>query len=977
MDGGDPSDERSDEEFASLTPQSRSHDDWGAVTGQPKDVIREPGSHVGPYIVLEQLGAGGMGVVYSAYDAKLDRKIALKVLRSEGNDETAAVARLRLVAEGRALARVSHPNVVTVFDVGTVESEVYIAMELVRGQTLSRWRDASARAWPEVVEMFTDIAAGLGAVHDASLVHRDVKPDNILIDQDGRPRVTDFGLARPESEAEVPSSLELQERALVQSGTGEREPLHLTRTGARVGTPAYMASEQMQGREATPASDQFALCVALWECLYGQRPFHGTSWVSLVMAVSEGQIREPPSPPAGTPIPTWLRGVLERGLHPDPAERWPSVRALREALLAGDPLRNRRRWLAGLSVLVLGGAGVAGALGARAAEERAQRGACESLAAQAAERWNDDARKKLRAAFASSSIDDALELEAGVETVLDDFVTTWSSARSEVCLAPLESRATDSELLSRRADCLDDKLHTLDSLLDTFATGDDVIVSRARSTAEGLTDVERCSDERRLLRQPPRPADPQVRKRVRDLERELSQTLIHEHVGHYDEGLRRAKEALAAARTTEHVPLLATASYRVAVFEEKLGNYEEAVDAWATAFHDASVSDDELLAAEAASALAFAEGYQLSRYDAGIRWSQMAGILLERLDMTASLAEARRLDTLAVLNEMKGRLDESIALHHRSLDLRRSLVPATHQSVGYGLANLAGVLQKTRRFDEAEAALLESLSIFEDAFGPDNPTTAHVVNNLAGLYQKTRQYDKADPLLQRVLAIWSTRLGDDHPDVGDVYNALGEIRRGQGNLDDAIAMHERALRVHRRAHDGEPHPDIARTANQLGQVQALAGQPDAATASFEAALAAVKERSEHDDDRGRAYHGLADLALRSGAHDDARVYFQRSKRAFEVASGDHENWLARARIGLAVLDQLQHDTAAGPSLEAVATDENVGTHIRIEALAWQQRFARHDAGLQARLDALLANTDPDVAVYVQRVLSDEPSAPAL
>ncbi len=781
--------------------------------------------------------------------------------------------------------------------------------------------------------------------------------------------MTDFGLARPESETEAPSSLELQERELVRSGTDSSEPLHLTRTGARVGTPAYMASEQMQGREATPASDQFALCVALWECLYGQRPFHGSSWVSLVMAVSEGQIREPPTPPAGKPIPAWLRGVLERGLHPDPNARWPSVRALRDALLAGDPLEARRRWIGMASVLVLGGAGVAGALGARVADERAQRSECDAQAAQAAQRWDDDARATLRAAFAKSSIDGASEIGASVESVLDDFVTSWSSARAQVCLAPLDAPKTDPELLSRRADCLEDELYALGSLLDTFSTGDDVIVSRARRTAEGLTDVERCSDERRLLRQPPLPDDAALRKRVRDLQRELSQTLIHEHVGHYDEGLRRSKEALASARATEHLPLLATASYRVAVFEEKLGHYEEAVDAWATAFHDASLSDDELLAAEAASALAFAEGYQLSRYDAGIRWSQMAGILLERLGMTASLTEARRLDTLAVLTEMKGRLDEAIALHHRSLELRRSLVPSTHQSIGYGLANLAGVLQKKDRYDDAEKALLESLTIFEGAFGRDNPTTAHVVNNLASLYQKTRQYDKAEPLLQRVLSIWSTRLGEEHPDVGDVYNAMGEVRRGQGNLTEAIAMHQKALRVHRRAHDGEPHPDIARTANQLGQAQALAGERDAAEASFEAALAAVRERSEHDDDRGRAYHGLADLALHRGALEDARVYFERSKRAFEVASGSHDNWLARTRIGLAVLDQLQHGTAARTSLEAVANDEDLGTRIRAEALAWRRRFALNDAGVQARLDALLANTDPDTAAYVDIVLA--------
>ena len=233
------SDQRSDEELASLTPRTRSND-WASTTGQIREVIRTPGSHIGPYIVLDQLGLGGMGVVYSAYDPKLDRKVALKVLRYEGHDETAAVARLRLVSEGRALARVSHPNVVAVYDVGTIDAEVYVSMELVEGQTLGQWRKATPRAWPEVVGMFVEIASGLVAVHDAGLVHRDVKPDNILIDAEGRPKVTDFGLARPEADAT--QSLRRQEQALIDANVPV-ERLSMTQTGARLGTPAYMASE--------------------------------------------------------------------------------------------------------------------------------------------------------------------------------------------------------------------------------------------------------------------------------------------------------------------------------------------------------------------------------------------------------------------------------------------------------------------------------------------------------------------------------------------------------------------------------------------------------------------------------------------------------------------------------------------------------------------------------------------------------------
>ncbi len=960
------SENRSDPEMASLTPQSRS-DDWGGTTGRPHNVIREPGSRVAHYIVLEQLGLGGMGVVYAAYDPKLDRKVALKVLRSEGHDETAAVARLRLVSEGRALARVSHPNVVAVYDVGTVQEEVYVAMELVEGTTLGQWRKARARPWTEVAEMFVQIALGLIAVHDASLVHRDVKPDNILIDREDRPKVTDFGLARPERDA--PESLRQQEQRLVEADIAV-ERLQLTQTGARLGTPAYMACEQLNGGDASPQSDQFAFCVTLWETLYGERPFAGGSWVSLVLAVTEGQIREPPTPPSGRPVPAWLRRVLERGLSPEPRDRWPNMRELANALKAGDPQRVRRRWWMGAATLAVAGSLTAGAGWQRSQERAAAEAACEHDARKVDTVWTPQARAQLRSNYGRSKIDDAMAIEAGVESIFDTFSDAWAQERGEVCLAALDP--TPVPMLERRLDCLDQGLDTLSSLVDTFSDAGDVIISRSRRTAEGLVDLERCSDLPRLERMPALPEDAEARIAVREIDRQLSQTLVHEHLGHYEEGLRRSEQSLEAARATEHQPVIAVALYRVAVFQEKLGNYEAAVEHWAASFREASLCGNDDLAAQAAGALAFAEGVQQGRTDTGIRWSEFAGILIERLDKTNTLDEARRLDTLAVLTEDRGRFDEAVALHRRSLELRESLVPPTHQSIGYGLANLAGVLQNQGKLAEAEAALLRSRSIFENAFGPDNPTTAHVLHNLAGLYREQARYDEANTLYVAVLENWSARLGPDHPDVGDVYANMRATALAQGKLKDAEAHAREAVRIRGTAQDKGEARGVAEAALNLGTILALQGRSEDAKAQFEAALADSADSVDHDDNtRGRSHLSLGWLALEHGEREAAKIQLRRAKGSFEAAPQSSPQWIARSRIALAAAESVDDQAAAETTWRSIAENEDHAVSVRAEALARIiHTQPQPDPKDSAALGNLLRVSPAEHALRIRRVLDD-------
>jgi eukaryotic-like serine/threonine-protein kinase len=268
--------------------------------------LAAPGRPAPPrYKVIRQIGEGAMGVVWEAEDTNLHRKVALKFVRPEGADNRAL--RRRLLREARALAQVRHANVVSVYDAGEADDEVCLVLELVTGTNARTWRQAGPRSLDEIVEVWKQAAAGVAAVHRAGIVHRDIKPDNVLVSDDGRVLVGDFGLATGDF--------------------GLTTTTNLTESGAVLGTPLYMAPEQLADRPATARSDQYALCASIWEAILGERPFRGSTIAAIVLAMSK-----PVSIPRCGPRERRVLQVLARGLDPDPERRYRDVDALIAAL---------------------------------------------------------------------------------------------------------------------------------------------------------------------------------------------------------------------------------------------------------------------------------------------------------------------------------------------------------------------------------------------------------------------------------------------------------------------------------------------------------------------------------------------------------------------------------------------------------------------------------------------------------------------
>ncbi len=327
-------------------------------------------SRIGRYAILRTLGEGGMGVVFVAYDEELDRKVAVKLLRDGGSGQPEQ--RLRIQREAQAMARVAHPNVVAVYEVGEHEGQVYIAMEFVEGTTLADWQHGSHSAH-EVLAIYRSAGQGLLAAHQAGLVHRDFKPDNVLVGKDGRARVADFGLARTGAGGEAQAPIDAaararraEERAAAVAGVavldqatarllgdGGLLQTPLTQAGAILGTPAYMSPEQHDGLPTDARSDQFSFCAALWEALYGQRPFAGDTLLSLSFNVLQGRLRPIPS---GSTVPPRVGQALRRGLAVDPAARFPSMAELLEAIDI-DPQQDPAaaplgRWIFSLACII-------------------------------------------------------------------------------------------------------------------------------------------------------------------------------------------------------------------------------------------------------------------------------------------------------------------------------------------------------------------------------------------------------------------------------------------------------------------------------------------------------------------------------------------------------------------------------------------------------------------------------------------------
>lgn len=814
------------------------------------------GDVIGRYVVVEKLGAGGMGVVYSAYDPELDRRIALKLLNPRGGGSKASRGRARLIREAQALAKLNHTNVVTVHDVGEHEGRVFLAMEYVEGATLGTWIAKGPHPWREVIEVLSAAGRGLTAAHDVDMTHRDFKPDNVMLTGAGLTRrvvVMDFGLATapstPEDSSEVETSASSSLAASVDLDS-------LTRTGTAMGTPAYMAPEQHTGT-ADQHADQFSFCVTLYQALYGARPFAGTTVPELLAAAIYGDVR--PAPP-GSAVPHWVREAVLRGLEAEPGARWPTIGALIDAL-HDNP--SRRRWLAAGAVgIALTAAAV---YGAGVVQDQRIRASCTEEASRLDALWGAPQREKIATAFAQSPLPYAGDTWARTESRLDEEVEVWSTLRMSTCL----SRTSLSPGLRDIQDaCFEARRRRLDNALTVLSEPDAALIQRAVRLAD--IDAQPCADDRWLRTAPPLPDDHAARQRQQELRQDLDLSRALRRAGRFDDSTAQQETVLEAANAAGELHLAASARLEYGNNLLELGRLAEGTRALEDAYFDGRELSFDTVAGKAARRLVAAHGKYLADPKTGRMWARHAELLTDPeqqpteqayLDLQRAMlefaagehAEAIKLNerALAVFESSYGsygvetlaakeslmasydrarRRDDALLLAREVLQARTEGLGPLHPRTLSAHSNLAAVLIAIGEFEDAEAHARASL-----ATGTEPDLVAALgMENLSLVLENTGRTDEALEINHSVLEIRREQLPARHVLIGHTLVNRSLMLFNAGRLDEVVPLVDEAVEIYLQ-HGGPQSPYLSSTYRLRGAVQDTAGNHTAAIASFSAA----------------------------------------------------------------------------------------------------------------------------------------------
>ncbi len=819
--------------------------------------------NLGRYEIRELIGSGAFGKVYRARDPELDRDVAIKVLvKANGADGAAFddADRDALLREARVMAALGHPNVVAVHDTGVVELSagrvrVFIAMELVAGGNLRGWL-AAPRSPAEILEVMRQAGRGLAAAHTAGIVHRDLKPDNILVGDDGRVRVGDFGLARTHAPDAVASS---------RSTGGQQidQPVdRMTLTGAIVGTPAYMAPEQLAGGRATTLSDQFAFCVTLWEALHGTRPFAGQSVDELRAAMAQPLT----VPRQGGPLRAGrhVAGALARGLAADPAQRFASI----DALLAA--LEHRRpRWR--LPVVLAATACVGLAIGAIArsggnARDEPAADPCPLATAELAGIWDAARRAEIEHAFGRTALPFAADTFTRVATELDRDADAWLDTHHDACLATTVRHEQSGELLDRRMSCLRDWRRQLAVVTDKFRTASAATVQKAVTTVADLPPLAQCSDHETLLAGPALPADPAQHAKLDQLLDRLANA--HGNSAVLDEV---ARDALATSSPALGIALALARADAAST----AGHHDDARAAARNAFDLAVASGDRRSAARAVILIVGLGAFDTRRKDDSLQWARTGKSLVDKLDARTELDARLALAEGNVLVASSDVVPAEAVFARAVADYRTLAIKHEHPGLGAALSRLGTSELGRGKLDEADRHLTEALTRSEAALGATHPDLAPILISCALVQAGYGRYRDAAKLTDRAVEIVRRAFGADHPMLIYALGSRAQHAQMRGDRTAASRDFAEAARIAETAY-GPEHPMVAQLALVRADLAAREGH-GAEALTLATRGRAIVAKTADDRDLGLAYadailaRALAATGARLPAHARAQA----------------------------------------------------------------------------------------------------------
>jgi tetratricopeptide (TPR) repeat protein len=854
---------------------------------EPASPALEPGVAVGRYELVERIGSGGMGSVYRAHDPHLSRDVALKVLHPghaairEGSDY-----RQRLLREAQALAKLSHPNVVAAFDVGTYQGVVFVAMELVQGESLRSWL-LPKRGVQEVLRVLIAAGRGLVAAHTAGVLHRDFKPANVMVSPDGRVRVVDFGLARSalanDEDDELVAPSGSQEATAAERGSSLLEG-EITESGMLMGTPGYIAPERLRGEPANALADQYSFAV--------------TAFVALTRGVM---------PPAGAvvsrslawprEVPSRVRRVIERGLGADASERHASVAAMVDAL---EQASSPRRRAGAIVALALGGAAIIG--GATWMEARSARVTCQVSAEPFERVWDAERRAALRGALAATGRANAEEAFGQLSGRLDAFETSWLAMKRESCEATLVRGEQSEKVFALRNGCLERKLTGAGALVTAFSHPDAAAVDRA---AGAMPDsVDECADTAALLGTAEKlPADGEARATIARIESRLAVERSLSKAGQWN-GMRERLEALLGeARSLGHERTLALALREVSALltaqarsaEERL-KYDEYLR---EAIPLAARAGDDRLAARAASTLFNDLGYLLRRV-------QEAEAMLPTVEALVIRGGDRPEDRLEVwfaqarILTQRGKFAEAIALFERIVALGEGGSDLWRLPGALARSEIGEIFLQLQNYPEAVRRMQAALEAIESIFGSHHPRILMARANLVMAQSKVDR-DAALATVAKMRELAAT-LPPEEWRVITIPFLEGQIREDSDDCAHALPFYREALALFTKRYGVESAED-ADVRARLGTCLATIGQRGAALLELESALAIRRANGDAPNAIAQAAYELAQTLASPGAKpadraralelgQEARTLWQQDGLTDKVK--DVEQWLVAA-----------------------------------------------------------------------------------
>ncbi len=871
------------------------------------------------YTISGLIGSGGQALVYTAHDNVLGRTVALKVLRDSLD--------AGVLDEARLTAKLNHPNIVAVHDAGRLPvGQLYLTMEYVAGGSLDRWLARAPRSRAEIVRVLCEAGRGLAVAHEAGIVHRDIKSANILVGDDGRARVTDFGLAT------------VEDRGLV------------------AGTLPYMAPEQLEG-EATAASDQFGFATTAWEALTGALPYGMTRGEDRAAAIARGILA-----PAA-PLPRWLDRALRRGLEPQAARRWPSMHALVD-VLAADPARRGRRIAAGALALIA--IGTTTALAARGGDTGP---ACTYAPSQLAPAQ----RALIERVFTASKQPFAPAALARVLVELDRYAVALDAQRGEACQAT-RAGSQSAELLDRREQCLDERSHGLTAIVGLLARAGDAEIENGVALVRGLPSLAPCADRTWLTERVRPPVDAASRDLVARVAELVATSSGQLRAGKIPDAIATAERAVEASRTVEHVPTRARAELAAGQARAKLGETQRAEVHLQAAAQLAQRAHDDLTAAEAWIELVKVIGHGNARYDEALRYAGFADATAARLSQPAQLRarlayyRCAILDLQAKVEEAGRACDDAIALWTQALG-------ADAPEIADVLVVAARVAYKGAHVDVAEQTIARALAIREATLGAHHPAIMEALFAAGQFALGAGQLDVASAAFERAIVIGRATTGDESLPMAALYSQSAALdhRRGEhvtalaaidrssmirerisgpdhadlvfnftmrGRILEALQRDPEAATAYERAHTiaertlGDRHPSLSAILQDAGRLHARMGDATLARAELDRAIAIAKA-GEEPLALAAATSTLAEFLHGDGHAVDALPLYRAALAAYESLLGPDHPQLAPTlqNLGIAYLDTRAPREAIVPLSRALALEEKV-TGPRAAQLLW-------------------------------------------